>query len=302
MSNFTKAQGARIGIGLTEELKGFKLDYPKYKFFRWNIDTLWSSRVYLYGIELKTDGDYFLPTGTITASSQYSATYSADKAFDGNASNYWRPNTYPAWIQIELAEPILLTGFQWNTSTSSYRPRAFSLLGSNNGIDWDILYEGESQNVNNWKGFSIVPVLKSGNESAFKITGKQYRYINGDLLDMEYKVKLVSLHPTIENALLLEFDTFDRFPTVEGKITVAYDAMKGNLTGRGGAVESFSVSFSPKDLVPEPNIGIREYITVAPSVQITFITMEYVNAYADEHITVAPSVQIRFEEKGIINP
>ncbi len=302
MSNFTKGQGAKIGILFTEELTELVLDYPKYKFFRWNIDTLWSSYAYIYGIELKADGNYFLPTGTKTASSQYSATYSADKAFDGSTSTYWRPNVYPAWIQIELAEPILLTGFRWNTQTTSYRPKEFSLLGSNNGTDWDVLYVGESGNVNSWKEFDIVPVLKSGNEGAFTISGKQYKYINSDLLDMEYKVKSVSLHPSIDNALLLEFDTFDRFPTVEGNITVSYDATKGNLMGRGGAVESFSKTFAPQGLIPEPNPHVEEYITVEPKIEIDYIPIEYIDSFTTEQITVAPSIEIVFEEVEIINP
>lgn len=105
-----------------------------------------------------------------------------------------------------------------------------------------------------------------------------------------------------QDRILITMDWWGKFNNAEGALTVEYDATKGNLSGAGGAVESFSVSFTPKDLVPEPNPGIREYITVAPSVQIKFITLEYVNAYEEEHITAVPSVQIRFEEKGVINP
>src|SRR5690554_6024764 len=104
----SKGLGQKIGIKFTEDLIGLDLSYIKYKYFRWEIDTRWSSYIYIYGIELKTDGDYFLPTGIVTVSNQYSATYSGDKAFDGSTSTYWRTNNIPAWIQIELTEPILL--------------------------------------------------------------------------------------------------------------------------------------------------------------------------------------------------
>lgn len=310
MSNFTKAQGAKIGIGFTGEFKGDVSGYTP------------TPAGYKAGTVDLAQGK------TVTAGN---ASYgSATQAVDGNDNSYWGTySTMPWWITIDLAEVKKSAGFYILQKNASYRGKDYSIQGSNDNTNWITIISGELENLeaqtieypasdfryikfnvtSYWSNsmmyvytLKILEAVPAGNEMAFKITGKQYRYINGDLLDMEYKVKTVSLHPTIENALLLEFDTFDRFPTVEGKITVAYDAMKGNLTGRGGAVESFSVSFSPKDLIPEPNPGIQEYITVAPSVQITFITMEYVNAYADEHITVAPSVQIRFEEKGVINP
>ena len=122
------------------------------------------------GLNSKLTGIIFLPVGAVTASGQYSS-YSPDRAFDGSTSTYWRPNTIPAWVQIELSEPILLTGFRWNTQSSSYRPKGFSLLGSNDGIDWDILYSGESPSATYWKEFTCTPLLTSGNEPAFAIIG-----------------------------------------------------------------------------------------------------------------------------------
>lgn len=142
----------------------------------------------------------------------------------------------------------------------------------------------------------------SGNVGAFTITGKQRKHINGELIDGDYQIDKIEKHLEIENAILITFKVFNRFPTVEGSITISYDASKGNLTGAGGAVESFTKTFTPKDLIPEPNPHIEEYISVAPSIEIDFITIDYVGRYVEEYISASPEIEIEFKDITIVNP
>ncbi len=105
-----------------------------------------------------------------------------------------------------------------------------------------------------------------------------------------------------QDKILITMDWWGKFNNIEGDLTVSYDATKGNLTGAGGAVESFSKTFTPQDLIPEPNPHVEEYITVAPIVELDYIPIDYINGFATEQITVAPSIEIVFEEVEIINP
>ena len=82
----------------------------------------------------------------------------------------------------------------------------------------------------------------------FTVTGEQYKYIHGPLLDMKYVIEDVILHPIIDKAIRIEFNDLGRFPTVHGDLTVEYDATIGNLVGQGGAVESFIEAFTPDEL------------------------------------------------------
>ncbi len=144
----------------------------------------------------------------------------------------------------------------------------------------------------------------SGNTAAFSVTGQQYKYIRGPLLNVTHQVQSVQHHPTEPRAILLTFSPLSRFPTVNGDLTVSYNASLGNLAGAGGAVESFSTSFTPDGLVPEPNPNQIETVTAAPSVTAEFLKVTYDKAYSpNEQITVAPaSVTVALTHINIINP
>lgn len=307
----SKAQGKLITVKFTQPINELPLALPEYKYFRWEIDTKWSSYIYLYGIELLIDGSYILPTGIVSASGQYSS-YEPGRAFDGSTSTYWRPNAYPCWIQIELIEPVTIEGFRWNTQTTSYRPRGFKLMASTNGVDWVELYNGESPAVSYWKSFAWEVYQQSGNERAFTVTGKEHQWVdgpnnNGPLLDKEYQIITVKNHPTLDNThLQIIFDDYSRFPSVVGDITVEYDASLGNLAGSGGAVESFIETFTPTGLVPEPNPGHVHTLSVAPaSLEVDLLAIEYIDRFAEETdtITVAPAtLEVELIHIDIINP
>lgn len=310
MFNFTKGQGGEIVIRFTEELVGDVTGIAPYP----------------------TNGyeERMTNKGLATTSNQYSATYSADKAFDDKTSTYWQTRlALPQWLQIELVTPIAVNKFRWYIGGSN-RPNGFELQGSNDGSTFTTIYTGSSTNTTGWKDFnfdnsirykyykwnitsrysSYVDIYEIelyymhplGNEKAFAVSGKQYEYINGALVDKIYQVVNVKTYAEDKKCVLLTFDTFSRFSTVEGSLTVSYDASKGNLAGAGGAVASFTREFTPQDLIPEPNPHITENVSVAPSIEIDFMPIDYVNSYETENISVAPSIEIEFINVAIINP
>ena len=145
----------------------------------------------------------------------------------------------------------------------------------------------------------------SSNVAAFSVSGKQYKYVNGPLLDMTYQVVGVEMHPTELKTILLTFADLSRFPTVEGDLTISYDASEGDLAGIGGAVESFTRVFTPLDLIPEPNPNQAETITVVPIITLDYQEVAYLKGYAKETnaITVSPaSVTLVLTDITIINP
>lgn len=165
-------------------------------------------------------GDYFRPIGVATGSSQYSS-YAPSNAFDGSTSSYWYTRTTgDQWVQIKLAEPTWIYGFRWYVG-SSYRPNGFNFQGSNDGETWEDILTGNSPNATGWHEFPTdslkqykyyrwtvtsryssylyvyeIELLEAvGNEGAFTITGKEYQYVNGPLVDKEYRVEKVERYP-----------------------------------------------------------------------------------------------------------
>ena len=148
----------------------------------------------------------------------------------------------------------------------------------------------------------------SGNKNAFTITGKEYKYVNGVLINKTYSpIISVEKHPTVPNSILLTMDWWRRFNNVEGQIAISYDATKGSLTGAGGAVESFEVSFNPQDLIQTPNPNAEELILAYPyEILLELKDMERINAYAkdDTNLIKAYPYEIVLDLKDVseINP
>jgi len=307
----SKAEGKKIGISFTEDLVG-------------DVSGLSPSPAAY---------EYIRPGGVITYSSRYSSSYPETNVFDGNTSTYWRTSsTMPQWVKIRL-EPMWVNGFRWYAG--SYAPNAFVLEGSNDDINWTVLVDAASENSAGWKEFSFVGAQYKylrwtinsvhssrmhlyeieisaglGNEKAFSVAGQEYQYVNGPdnngpIIDKTYSIESVEIHPTIGKALLLTVKPYEEFDSVIGTVTVAYDATKGNLSGRGGRVESFSVGFLPAGLIPTPDVGITDNLSVAPPAIISELKrVTYINAYDDkDKITVAPgAITVSLLEAAIINP
>lgn len=274
--------------------------------------------------------EFYLPTGTATANDYYSS-YVPSYAFDGSISTFWRASTYPCWLQIELAQEAFISGFRWNTQTTSYRPRAFTVQGSTDSQSWEDIFSGESPNENYWKAFSWVSqkaykyyrwnistkwssyvyiydielLMPAGNEIAFTITGQEYQYINGPLVQKTYKVVSAERHPDYEDDkhLLLTLHPQGRFNNVEGNLTVTYEQSLGNLMGRGGFVESFTRDFVPTDLVPFPNPCEAETIIVSADAAIVLLPVDYQYGYnGNEILTVTPRSNIELIRVEDIDP
>lgn len=195
----SKGLGQKIAIKFTEDLVGNvtgKTEPIAYKYYRWYITSTWSgSRLYLYELEIYNAGQKITTSSIISkeGSSQYSSSYSVNKLFDGSTSGEWDANgSLPHWCKIELSEPMVIDSFKWHTSTSGNKPKQFIFQGSDDGTNWINIYETESPNANNWIEFNF---SVAGNEDAFTITGEEYQYVNGPLVDKEYRVGKVERYP-----------------------------------------------------------------------------------------------------------
>ena len=196
----SKGLGQKIGIKFTEDLVGDvsgKGTPIPYSFYRWYITSTWvsSGRLYLYELEFFSNGTKVNTNKIISmaGSSRYSSSYDVDRLFDGSVpGREWDANgSLPHWVSIELDEAIVIDSFRWHTGTSSNKPKEFILQGSNDGINWVDIYKDESPNLNNWIDFAV----NAGNEIAFTVTGKEYQYVNGPLVDKEYRVERVERYP-----------------------------------------------------------------------------------------------------------
>lgn len=196
----SKGLGQRIAIKFTADLVGDvsgKDTVTPYSFYRWYITSTWSSsgRLYLYELEFFSNGVKVDTSKIISmaGSSRYSSSYDVDRLFDGSVpGREWDANgPLPHWVSIELDEAIVIDSFRWHTGTSGNKPKEFILQGSNDGINWVDIYKDESPNLDNWIDFDV-PV---GNAAAFTVTGKEYQYVNGPLIDKEYKVEKVERYP-----------------------------------------------------------------------------------------------------------
>ncbi len=107
-----------------------------------------------------------------------------------------------------------------------------------------------------------------------------------------------------QDRILITMDWWGKFNNTEGDLVVKYDAAKGNLTGAGGAVESFEVEFTPADLVQTPNPGFEEHLMAYPyGINLDFKEIEYQNGYAEEHLKAYPyEITLDLKHVSEINP
>ena len=92
--------------------------------------------------------------GTPSASSEWSASYPASNAFDGNALSFWAssPAGLPQWIQYDLGEGLAkrVVEYTLTARSPSYNPaNSFVFAGSNNGTDWTTI---DTQTGLSWSG------------------------------------------------------------------------------------------------------------------------------------------------------
>lgn len=127
--------------------------------------------------------------------------------------------------------------------------------------------------------------------AAFTITTQEYTFVPGGVLqNKQYTVSAIAAHPSVDNAIRLAFAPGEgSIRNAASDITVAYNSAVGNLAGTGGPVESFSVAFTPSDLLAKPDVNDPENIEIT-SIQVTGILslIVYHNAYnGGEYIEIA---------------
>lgn len=266
-------------------------------------------------------GDEEMPIVSVTSSGDYSTSYPASNVLDGSTSSYWRsPNPVAgSYLVLNLGEAAVIGGFRVYQSTSYY-PKAIKVSGSDDGEVYTEI--GTSQNDGTEQGWKLFEFNNSvafqyykleftdyastsrlyiyeikaliakpvGNEKAFEVKGKVCTYApDGELVEETFDVVSVSLHDTVENALLLEIDDFDRFESVVGDLTVSYSRVRGNLSGTRGAVDDFSFSFPPEGLVWKGDQHDAEHISVTLNASGNFIRVYYSDVQEAEHIEVSLS-------------
>lgn len=301
----SKSEGKKIAVKFSEKLIG---------------DITGLSPVPVNGYE-----DVIEKNGVATAYNYYSSAYLPEKAFDNNESSMWYTRApIENWIQIEFEVPRQIYKFRWKPY-SSYAPKDFEVLGSNDGMSFESLYVGTSDKVSVWTNFfeftglgeykfyrwriisahgsylyiyEIEPVYKKpiGNEFAFSVTGMEPLYINypdetlGPLIERSLNVKSIEQHPTEKNAVVITMKDVEEFKNIEGTITLNYNASFSNLSGLGGPVSSFNKSFLPTDLIRKPNPKLTEHITTSiKDYDLDLVPIYHKEAYSDPE-TISTSI------------
>lgn len=257
----SKGLGQKIVIKFTEDLVGDvsgKGTATPYSFYRWYITSTWSSsgRLYLYELEFFSDGIKVNTNKIISmaGSSRYSSNYDVDRLFDGSVpGTEWDANgSLPHWVSIELDEAVAIDSFRWHTGTSSNKPKEFILQGSNDGINWVDIYTGESPNLNNWIDFAVTG---AGNEIAFTVTGQEYQYVNGPMIDKEYRVVKVERYGIVPIWRLGDSVALDTLGEVEiidtNAIQIASDTSASlSVNAEAGDIVLATVSLRSSSTVP----------------------------------------------------
>lgn len=136
-------------------------------------------------------GSNLLTGGTASASSTYS-TFTADRAFDANASTYWEagsPSAAFQWVRMDLASPVTIRNFYISSSQIVAEvPRDFKIQGSNDGTNWtDIVtvvdwVTGATAKTGSWRAdllLSGTSLLDTGGGAAKVFI---HKYSDGELV------------------------------------------------------------------------------------------------------------------------
>ena len=99
-----------------------------------------------------------------------------------------------------------------------------------------------------------------GSAIAFTIIGKRLNHYGGTLIDDPYTVTAIGVYGIGKRSIFIDINPLTRFNNAVGEITVNYNSSKGGIMGLGGPVQSFSMGFTPTDLIPIGNPWDREYL------------------------------------------
>ncbi len=277
----SKGLGQKIGIKFTEDLVGDVSGNgtaTPYSFYRWYITSTWSSsgRLYLYELEFFSGGIKVNTNKIIsmTGSSRYSSSYDVNRLFDGAVpgTEWDADGSLPHWVSIELDEAIVIDSFRWHTGTSGNKPKEFILQGSDDGTNWVDIYTDESPNLNNWIDFDVVAV---GNEIAFTVTGKEYKYVNGPLIDRNYRVEKVERYPIqrvwgIDESIILEGEGWQEPFNDMNSWDIQYGGNKWSIVNFEGenVLRHYSTA-QTRDVLIATNLGVLMDADIYCDVYIT---------------------------------
>jgi len=107
-----------------------------------------------------TNGIYdsnFLTGGTATADEYYDASTAPSKAFDGSMSTYWQvyPTTGTHWIKYDLGAGVTKIASKMTTQSTYNQLNAFTIQGSTDNTNWDLLYSGNGANNDTLQTFTF---------------------------------------------------------------------------------------------------------------------------------------------------
>lgn len=290
----SKAQGQKIVIRFTENLTGDITGRNDPPVGGWKI------------------GADVAAAGTASAGSTRQASNSADKALDRITTTHWQPvYRVLSWHKVDLGAEKDIKGYAIRTPNADGYPTAYRVEASDDNATWITIHnagnpggQGVTQTVtfaevysyrywqivvtarsNNYAGLAEVYYYEKvpiGNEQAFTVTGVQPMWTNinngslGPLVAGSYIVDSVGpTDPADSKQILLTMQDLKRFNSVEGNLTVVYNASLGSLAGAGGVVESFTVELMPEDLVRFINPYWTERILASVSALTTTLSRVY---------------------------
>lgn len=95
--------------------------------------------------------------GVFGYSNQYSTSYAATKAVDGDIGTYWQTRKPAgAYIIVELAEAVAVESMRLYVINATYYAKAFTVAGSNDGENFTDLFSGGCTNAVGWQVFTWV--------------------------------------------------------------------------------------------------------------------------------------------------
>jgi len=264
----------------------------------------------------------YVTARTNLSSSDYSG-YPKGNAFDTDATTYWRANSTAAgqYIGRDFGEPVTLSKIVARFDYSSGRPNAYQLQGSTNGTDWVDVATGSFSNASGdqpvtfaaatyryWRLYFTTKyssyytcseltfwgARNTYNVAAWTVTGTERNMVpNGTTRAETYTVRKVTKAPD-NLSVILWLDMFDRMRSPASDVMVAYNKLLGNLVDVDSqTVESFSISFTPTNIVQYNNPHDAENLSALANMTVAVNEVTYRNTKSqDDHISAQAAMTI----------
>ena len=233
----------------------------------------------LIGLEQITDfPEHSYSGGSASASSEFSATYSADKAFDDTYATYWNSSGgVPQWLQMQFASATMLYGYELLHAAAGLAPQDFNLQYYDGGWQNADVVTGET----GWSGVDPRRYLLdtptsatqwrlyvSANNGAGAVALREF-----NLLGATFDTKLAQSFTVTTPCRVSAVDLWlNRHNTPAGNLTVEIQTDSGgspsgtavtNGSGTSGTVAASGLSATPAKTTFEfanpPNLPVGTY-------------------------------------------